>query len=269
MSYKFAVIGVGNMARAVISGIQKNPDKISEIHLFDMNTDQYNRLEVGACPYFIHNSIMETVSVCDCVLLSVKPQNFPEVLNEISKTDGYKNKLYITIAAGISVKTVSDSLGGADVVRVLPNLPMTIGEGVSVICKNPTISGEDFSFVTSLFASSGSTLIIDENDMNKTIGVTSSSPAYVFKFIDSICQGAAAQGLDYEQVLDAVCDVFIGSAMLLKQSGESPQTLISRVCSKGGTTERAINKLNEADVDKIITEAMIACTQRADELGKL
>lgn len=269
MSYKFAVIGVGNMASAVISGIQKNPDKISEIHLFDMNTDQYKRLEKGKCPYFFHQSIEEAVDPADCVLLSVKPQNFPEVLNEIVKVEGYCDKLYITIAAGISVKTVSDTLSGADVVRVLPNLPMTVGEGVSVICKNPNVNNEDFSFITSLFSASGSTLIIDEADMNKTIGVTSSSPAYVFKFIDSVCKGAASQGLNYEQVLNAVCDVFIGSAMLLKQSGETPETLISRVCSKGGTTERAMNKLNEADIDKIILAAMTACTQRADELGKM
>ena len=185
MSYKFAVIGVGNMARAVISGIQKNPQKISEIHLFDMNTEQYERLENGAISYNVHNSIEEAVSLCDCVLLSVKPQNFPEVLAELTKVSGYKDKLYITIAAGISVKTVSESLGGADVVRVLPNLPMTIGEGVSVICKNPDVSDEDFAFVTSLFSSSGSTLIIDERDMNRTIGVTSSSPAYAASAISS------------------------------------------------------------------------------------
>ena len=269
MSYRFAVIGVGNMARAVISGIQKNPVEISEIHLFDMNSEQYGRLEKGSCPYFFHQSIEEAVNSSDCVLLSVKPQNFPEVLREITNVAGYSSKLYITIAAGISVTTVSNSLGGADVVRVLPNLPMTIGKGVSVICKNPNISSEDFSFVTSLFSSSGSTLIIDERDMNKTIGVTSSSPAYVFKFIDSVCKGAQAQGLDYEQVLEAVCDVFIGSALLLKQSGESPEVLISRVCSKGGTTERAMNKLNEANIDKIILEAMTSCTERADELGKM
>ena len=268
MSYKLAVIGVGNMARAVIDGIQKNPIEISEIHLFDMNIEQYKLLSVGKCPYYFCDSIVQAVSESDCVLLSVKPQNYPEVLEEITKVMGFDTKLYITIAAGISVNTVSCALGGADVVRVLPNLPMTIGKGVSVICQNPDVKEEKISFVTSLFSSSGSIFMIDEKDMNTTIGVTSSSPAYVFKFIDSICRGAEAQGLDYQRVLDSVCDVFIGAAMLLKQSGETPNTLISRVCSKGGTTERAMNKLNDANIDKIIADAMIACTQRADELGK-
>ena len=269
MSYKLAVIGVGNMARAVIDGIQKNPVDISEIHMFDMNTEQYKLLKSGECPYFFCNSINEAVSTADCVLLSVKPQNYSEVLEEISNIAGHESKLYITIAAGISVSSVSGSLGGADVVRVLPNLPMTVGKGVSVICQNPDVSDQKFSFVTSLFSSSGSILVIDEKDMNATIGVTSSSPAYVFKFIDSVCKGAEAQGLDYEKVLNSVCDVFIGAATLLKQSRETPDVLISRVCSKGGTTERAMNKLNDANIDKIIADAMVACTQRADELGKM
>jgi pyrroline-5-carboxylate reductase len=83
-----------------------------------------------------------------------------------------------------------------------------------------------------------------------------------------MAQAAATQGLPEEGIIDAICDVFIGSALLLKSSKESPETLINRVCSKGGTTEQAINKLNEANVDNIILEAMLACTQRADELGK-
>ena len=103
--------------------------------------------------------------------------------------------------------------------------------------------------------------------MNRIIGALSSSPAYVFKFIDAICKGASAQGLVGEALLDSVCDVVIGSAMLLKYSGVSPSELISRVASKGGTTQKALDKLDEKDFDAIITDAMIACTARADELG--
>jgi pyrroline-5-carboxylate reductase len=176
--------------------------------------------------------------------------------------------LYITIAAGITVQAVSEALGNAKVVRVLPNLPMTVGLGVSVICKNPLVSRQDFDFVTSLFASAGSSLLIDESEMNRIIGVTSSSPAYVFKFIDAVCKSAMLQGLPEEGLKEAVCDVFIGAATLLKHSEETAEELISRVCSKGGTTEQAIGYMENADIDRIIHEAMVACTKRADELGK-
>jgi pyrroline-5-carboxylate reductase len=145
---------------------------------------------------------------------------------------------------------------------------MTIGMGVSVICKNEKISVEDFSFIESVFASSGSTLLIDEKDMNAIIGVTSSSPAYVFKFINAIFLGAKAQGLDSKELLNTICDMVIGSATLLKQSTDTPEELISKVASKGGTTEQALIKLDDGEFDETIKQAMIACTNRADELGK-
>jgi pyrroline-5-carboxylate reductase len=104
--------------------------------------------------------------------------------------------------------------------------------------------------------------------MNRIIGVTSSAPAYVFKFIDAICKGADIQGLDGTSLLNSVCDMVIGSAMLLKGSSDSPSELIAKVASKGGTTEQALIKLNDGNFDDVVKEAMIACTARADELGK-
>ena len=268
MNYRLAVIGVGNMAKAVISGIQKSDVCVSEIFLFDKNESQYEDLCEGRCSYVRCNSISSAVESSDCVLLSVKPQNYADVLKEISAVNGHDTKLYITIGAGITVKTVSDALNTADVVRVLPNIPMTIEKGVSVICRNNNVSSDDFNFVCSLFNAAGSTLLIDENEMNRIIGVTSSSPAYVFKFIDSIYKGALMQGLSSEGLMDAICDVFIGSALLLKNSTETAEELIARVASKGGTTEQALKKLDESNVSGIIANAMIACTQRAEELGQ-
>ncbi len=267
MSYKLGVIGVGNMANAILAGIVHSDVAVSEIYVYDKNECQYSALKNIGCNHFACESVKELVQSSDCILLAVKPQNFPEILEQISFADNHAQKLYITIAAGISSKSVSEVLNNAKVIRVLPNLPMTVGLGVSVICRNTSVSKEDFSFVTSLFESSGSTMIIDENEMNRIIGVTSSSPAYVFKFINAIYQSALAQGLSDDGLLGAVCDVFIGSATLLKQSNETPDTLIQRVCSKGGTTERAIMSLNDADIDTAIHNAMTACTQRADELG--
>ena len=263
-----AIIGVGNMAKAIISGIVSADIPVSNIILFDKNSGQYSGLPAGRVEYMYARSVSEAVSSADCVLLSVKPQNYSEILADIATANRFSQKLYISIGAGITSQSVSDALDGACVVRVLPNVPMLIGEGVSVVCRNEIASTEDFDFVNSVFASAGSTVLIDESEMNRMIGVTSSSPAYVFKFIDSICKGAEAQGLDGEALLDSVCDVVIGSALLLKNSGVSPSELISRVASKGGTTQKALDKLDENNFETIIKDAMVACTQRADELGK-
>ena len=267
MKRKFAVIGVGNMARSIISGITANDIPVSEFYLYDKISAACNGYKDNKL-FYIKESIISAVENADCVLLSVKPQNYSEVLNEIKQVSGFNKKLYISIGAGISSQSVSDELSGAPVVRVLPNLPMTIGMGVSVICKNDNISSSDFDFIDAVFKSSGSTTLIDEKDMNAIIGVTSSSPAYVFKFINAICLGAEAQGLNSKELLDTVCDMVIGSAMLLKQSSDTPSELISKVASKGGTTEQALIKLNEGGFDETIKQAMIACTKRADELGK-
>ncbi len=267
MNRKIAVIGVGNMAQSIISGIVSSSACVDKFFLYDKNTAVYEKY-VGKDCFCVADSVADAVRDADCVILSVKPQNYPEVLECISGVDGHNEKLYISIAAGITAESVSASLGNAVVIRVLPNLPMTVGCGVSAICRNPLASKEDFDFVEAVFAGAGSTVIIDESEMNRIIGVTSSSPAYVFKFIDSICKGAEAQGLNGKELIDAVCDVVIGSAMLLKASTDSPSELISRVASKGGTTEQALLKLDEGNFEEVIKKAMIACTFRADELGK-
>ena len=99
------------------------------------------------------------------------------------------------------------------------------------------------------------------------IAVTSSSPAYVFQFINAIYQGALEQRLPDRNLLDTICDVVIGSAMLLKNSPDTPAELIAKVASKGGTTERALAVLQDQYFDDTVKNAMLACTMRADELG--
>lgn len=267
MERSLAVIGVGNMAKSIIAGITSSDIEVSRFYLFDKNQDTYNNMQ-RKDSFVYSESIESAVASADTVLLSVKPQNYPEVLELIKTVEGYQNKLYISIAAGITSQSVSEQLGGATVIRVLPNLPMTIGKGVSAICHNASASAEELNFVDAVFASAGSTMFIEESEMNRIIGVLSSSPAYVFKFIDAICKGADAQGLDGRALLDAVCDVVIGSAMLLKSLPDTPAELISKVASKGGTTQRAIDTFDANDFDGIVTQAMIACTARADELGR-
>lgn len=267
MERSIAVIGVGNMAKAIINGIISSTLEVSRFRLFDTNPDTYKTLP-SFSSFEYSSDIESAVDASDIVLLSVKPQNYTDVLKILKNTDSYSKKLYISIAAGISSESVSEALGGATVIRVLPNLPMTIGKGLSVICNNEKASDDDFEFVKKMFEAAGSILVIDENEMNRIIGVTSSSPAYVFRFINAIAEGAKKQGLDKEKLINAICDVLIGSAYLLKNSGLSPEELISRVASKGGTTQKALDKLDENSFDDIIAEAMIACTARAEELGK-
>lgn len=265
---KLAVIGYGNMAKAIIGGVINSNADISDIIIFDINSNQYVS-DANADIIKVSDSMESAIINADAVLLSVKPQNFTDILPRIKTIDGYKNKLYISIAAGISTASIRDALGDVSIIRVLPNIPMTIGQGVSVICRNPRVAASDFDYVKDIFSRSGSVLDIEEEEINRFIGVTSSAPAYVFKFIDAICKGAQAQGIDYDRVLEVVCDMLIGSAMMLKRGELTPEELISRVASKGGTTERALSVLNERDFSGALIDAMKACTDRAEELGQI
>ena len=264
---KIAFIGVGNMAGAILQGILKSGiADHAHLILSDRFPEKCTALvEKGAT---LAASPAEAAALADCVVLSVKPQNFPEILPELSEVAGIEQKLIITIAAGISVDTVKSALHGACVVRVMPNTPMLIGRGVSAICRADDVPPADFAFAREIFEASGSVTLVDESEMNSIISVTGSSPAYVFAFINAICEGAKAQGLDGDALLPAICDVVIGSAALLKSGSLTPEEQIKIVTSKGGTTERAMNVLYQRDMTAMVVDAMKACTARAEEMGR-
>ena len=264
---KIAFIGVGNMANAIIGGLLRSGAvDCPHLILSDKFPDKCGDYVADGAT--LAASPAEAAAQADCIVLSVKPQNFPEILPELAAVEGIEKKLIITIAAGITVDTVKTALHNAPTVRVLPNTPMLIGMGVSVICRAPDVAPADFAFVQTMFEASGTVTVIDEVEMNRIISVTSSSPAYVFAFINAICEGAKAQGLDGDALLTAVCDVVIGAATLLRDGDLLPAEQISRVTSKGGTTERAMAVLSDRDMAGMVKDAMQACTNRADELAK-
>ena len=260
-----AFIGVGNMAGAIIGGMLRS-GAVDHPHL--IHSDCFPEkcaayVEKGA---ILAPSPAEAAAQADCIVLSVKPQNFCEILPELGAVAGIEQKLIITIAAGISVETVKTALRGAPVVRVMPNTPMLIGMGVIAICRADDVPADDFAFACSIFEASGSVTVIDEAEMNRIISVTGSSPAYVFAFINAIREGAIAQGLDGDALLRSICDVVIGSATLLKSGTLTPDEQIKVVTSKGGTTERAMNVLYQRDMTAMVVDAMKACTARAEEM---
>ena len=183
MGRRIGFIGVGHMATAIIGGITAENKLIacSDLVLYDLFPDKCQTwASLGA--QVVHSEA-EVAMLSDVIVLAVKPQNFPELLDRLSHVEHIHQKVIVTIAAGITVDTISSALHGAPVVRVLPNTPMLIGMGVSVICRNTAVEPKDFDFIVSMFKASGSVFLIDEAEMNRIISVTSSSPAYVFAFI--------------------------------------------------------------------------------------
>lgn len=277
MHKKIAFIGVGNMATALINGITSNNKcnfDWSDIILFDKNNEKTNKYQ--SFSPIIANSIKDAVCNADYIFLCVKPQNFPEVLSVISTCDDIDHKVFITIAAGIPIKMITDATNNAPVIRVMPNTPMLIGKGMIALCRGDNVHNRDFDAICEIFQSTGDTVVINENEMNRIISVTGSSPAYVFLFIKAMLAGAAEQGLinvncnaslSEKEVIDCICNTIIGAAELMKSGTLSPDEQIAIVSSKGGTTERAVSELINNHFCESIISAMKKCTERADELG--
>ncbi len=263
---KIAFIGAGNMASAICGGIIKSEIACAfDIILFDKNAEQFSRFDENCIK---EASIENAVKMADVIFFSVKPQNMKEILALISKLD-IADKLFISICAGVSIKSIEDALGRIKVVRTMPNTPLLIGQGVTALCRNSEVSDEEFAFATSLFASSGYTTELKEDEINRITAITSSSPAYVYLFAKAMLVGAQNMGIDAENTLEMICRTIIGSANMILSDSRSVDELIRMVKSPNGTTERALNVFEEKGFIDIVSEAMKACADRADELSKL
>lgn len=263
-------IGTGNMATAIIGGMLDAGVDASLVTVYDKFSEKsaaFAARGVNVAP-----TLIDAVAASELILLSVKPQNFAEVLGEIRESGiDLGTKTFISIAAGISTKAVSTMLGReCAVVRVMPNTPLQVGRGATALSRNALVSDEDFALARSIFDGAGVTVCLDEAQMNTVICANGSSPAYFYYFIDAIVRSAKAQGLelDDKELTELVCRTVIGSAEMLLASDKSAAELIRAVTSPNGTTERAMNVFYEEKVDEIIDRAMRACTVRAEEMAR-
>ena len=254
------------MATAIIKGLIAQKGSGSFINVFDVSSeklDEISKLGVNAI-----SSSQDVVKNSDIIVLAVKPQNYAEVLEalkEVVSTD----KTFVSIAAGISINYVQSALGcECPVVRVMPNTPLLLKKGASALCPSGNISEENKQIVYDMFAGSGVCEYITEDHMNEIIAVNGSSPAYIYMFAKAMADYAVSVGIDYDKALNLICATLEGSAAMLKESGDTPDVLIEKVSSKGGTTIEALNKLREHGFTEAIDDAMKACTKRAEELGK-
>ena len=259
---KYSFLGAGNMAYAIIGGMNGR----AEITVYDKIASQYDKF---GDTVKIAESAEDAVKRSDMIFLSVKPQNFAELLGQIKDSGVDLNgKTFVSIAAGVKISSICDMLGATvPVVRAMPNTPLLIGKGVTALSKNDQVSDTDFDEITNVFASLGKVIMLDESKMNAVISATSSAPAYIYYFIDCICKEAQAQGLTGNEMLEAVCEMVKGSADMVLCSGKTPEELIKMVTSPNGTTERAMEVFYEHGLKDTVSAAMMACTTRAQQLS--
>lgn len=264
---KIGFIGAGNMATAIIKGLISQNSSADRLGVFD--TDSVKCGVMHDMGVEVYSSSPELVRSCNIIVLAVKPQNYAEVLEAV-RNEADESKTFVSIAAGISIGYVRKALGcDCPVVRVMPNTPLLLQKGATALCPSENVGEEDKELVYNMFAGSGVCEYITEEHMNEVISVNGSSPAYIYLFAKAMADYAQSCGIGYQQAMNLICATLEGSAAMLRESGDTPDVLIEKVSSKGGTTIAALEKLNEHGFTEAITDAMQACTNRAEELGKL
>jgi pyrroline-5-carboxylate reductase len=255
------IIGGGNMGEALIKGLYTKHG----VHVCETNElrvkylkEKYKRIVCGEL------KVAEAASV---IILAVKPQDMELLLKQIPAGG---NKLFISIAAGLTTKFFEKHLGGkARVVRAMPNMPAFIGEGITGICAGLHAKSMDLKFAESILSVIGQTVIVKEPMMDALTAVSGSGPAYVFLFVEQWTNAAMKLGFNGAQARQLVLKTLLGSAHLLAQSPFDAAQLRAKVTSKGGTTEAAMKVFFKGNAfGKLMKDALVAAEKQAKELAK-
>lgn len=259
-------IGGGNMAEALIKGmIQDSRFKIQDILVSEPREDRRKYLEQT---YGIKTteSNKEVASSCNIIILAIKPQNMDKVIEEIS-AEITPEKTVVSIAAGIGISYLSSRLKTDRIVRVMPNTPALIQEGMSVMSLCECISGRDMGVVREIFMSVGRLLILPEKYMNAVTALSGSGPAFIAFFIEAMIEGSVNMGLSRENAMELALQTLLGTAKLF-DTGMRPEKLREMVTSPGGTTASGLKVFESRGLKGIIIDSIEAATKRAEELGK-
>lgn len=265
---RLAFIGGGNMGGAIIRGIVSSgavdPEQIIVCCKDAQPYPAFHKMGVQTA-----DSIAEAVSDASYIFLCVKPNTIREVVVACKEAGKDRSSaVFVSIAASVPSSYICEAMGtDVPVIRTMPNMPLSIGEGAVAICKNALVPAKQFEHICRLFSSIATISVMEENLLNAVISVNGSSPAYVYLFIKAMLDGAAEQGLTREQALPLILRTVVGSAKMVERSDVSIEEQIRQVCSPGGTTLASMEVLKDTDFVGIVKRAMRACTDRANELS--
>ncbi|RDY23874.1 pyrroline-5-carboxylate reductase [Romboutsia maritimum] len=265
---KIGFIGAGNMACAMIGGIIKSnllhPNKIIASARTTSTLDKIkDEFKIN-----VTKNSKEVVKNSDIIIVAVKPNVYNRVLDEVKEFID-KDKIIVTIAAGKTIKSIEEVIqSDKKIIRTMPNTPALVGQGMSAICKNKNITDEDLELVKMIFDSFGKSEVVEENLIDSAIGVSGSSPAYVFMFIEAMADAAVIAGMPRKQAYKFAAQAVMGSAKMVLETGKHPGELKDMVCSPGGTTIEAVRVLEEEGMRSSIIKAICACVDKSKKMSE-
>ena len=263
------MIGAGNMGSAILRGIaEAGYVRASQIIAYDTNRKRMRELEEDLSGVNLASDCLEVAERADLVILAVKPIFMQEVIDQIR--DGLQGKAVLSIAAGWTVGMLKKALAGtgAAYMRVMPNTPALVGEGMTALCDDSTFSREDFDFVKGIFDAIGKTRILPERLFDGVVALSGSSPAYVYMMIEAMADAAVREGIPRVHAYEMAAQSVLGSALMVLSTGTHPAALKDAVCSPGGTTIEAVEELERKGFRAAIMDAMKLCAEKSREMSR-
>jgi pyrroline-5-carboxylate reductase len=265
---KIGFIGTGNIGSALIKGLSKNAVAgMFKLYAYDINEMAAKEL-AGLYPVCVMPSIPALVKKCDIVVTAVKPVFMKDVLNECIGSFN-ESTIFVTVAVGLPMDFYRKILGdGIKIVRTMPNIPALIGEGMTVVSFDKSISEAERETVKGIFKCVGKVEELDESLMSEVTAVTGSSPAFVYIFIEAMADAAVQSGIPRALSYRLAAQAVLGSAKMVQETGKHPGELKDMVCSPGGTTIESVAMLERKGFRDAVITSMKECTKKAREIAK-
>ncbi len=264
---KLGFIGLGNMATAMIGGIlEKGLVEAQDIIGSDKMAAAMDEIKTKLNITTVVDN-KQVVEQADVLFLAVKPIFMPEVIEEI-RTLVKPDTLIVSIAAGKTLTFLKEAFSRPElkIVRCMPNTPALVMEGCTGVSAGEEVSEEDLNKVLTLLGAFGKASVVPERLMDVVVGVSGSSPAYVFIFIEAMADAAVAGGMPRKQAYEFAAQSVLGSAKMVLETGIHPAELKDMVCSPGGTTIDAVKVLEEKGMRAAVMSAMEACIEKSKSL---
>lgn len=272
---KIGFIGTGNMGGALIRGYSK-AHKAADILVFDKDPSRAEKTK-DIPTVTVMNSLNSLIEESHIIVLAIKPNAFDKVLpaikNYLNVLDemslDISSKIFVSIAAGISIDYMKEMLGSnTKIVRVMPNLNSLVGLGMAGVSRDNLVGDVEVNPVMDIFRSVGKAIEVDESLMDTVVGLSGSSPAYAYMYIDALIKCAVKNGMDPDDAKTFAAQSTLGAAVMVMESGIDPTTLVENVSSPGGTTIEAVTKLKENGFTKNIEDAMNAAIEKSKKMTK-
>ena len=265
---KIGFIGCGNMGTAIIGGLLKAGLFAKEDIMAStvVEADVQRMKDAYGIEVTFDNT--KIADFADIILLAVKPNVFPVVIPQIKDCikDG---TLILSIAAGQTIEKIEALFERRiHLVRIMPNTPALVGASMSALCKNNLVTDEEMEIALQIFNSFGEAEVVPESLMDVVTGISGSSPAYVYMFIEAMADAAVADGMPRAQAYKFAAQAVLGSAKMVLETGEHPGKLKDNVCSPGGTTIAAVAVLEEEGLRSAVIKGVRACTEMSAKMSK-